>query len=368
MRKKRCPLCSRLNTKRHGIRSKTIKTSQGAKRTSYQYWYCKDCQKVFRPSFNAAINFSFKVRVCDLYFDAEASYRAISRRLGISAYKLFKIIDELGANCKSTLEVAQEFKPQWSGYLFIDEKRIYIKGVEWFLLLTVDLKTQDIVHWDLVEHEDEISVTWFLLIVKELIRYPFKGIISDLLGEFYGASRWLLRGIPHQFCTYHAYRAAEYYFKYTYTGHDKFWAERFLTITRIICRCKSYETALRALRYLECHQQELKNAKLLKRMNILLLRFPYLVKRFDDSNLKPDNNIIENVIKQLNQKLKKVAGFESYETAYHSIALLIMHYRFHKFTCSRLPGCNGKSPLELAGVYTSNISWVKFSQRTNLNS
>lgn len=283
--------------------------------------------------------------------------------MGIAPYKLFKIINALGANCKSTIDVARELTPSWSGYLFIDEKSIWIKGVEWFLLVAVDLGTQDIVHWDLVPTEDEVNIAWFLMVIKEVIKYPFKGLISDLLPEFLRISNWLLAGIPHQFCTYHAYRATEFYIKYHYTGADRFWAERFLTLTRIICRSKTFDTAQRALDYLERHQNELRRAKLIKRMNILRLRYPYLIKRFKDQNLRPDNNIIENVIKQLNQKFKKVAGFESYETAYNSTKLLVMRYRFHKFNCSRVPGNNGKSPLELAGVDTSKTNWVRFSQR-----
>jgi len=125
-------------------------------------------------------------------------------------------------------------------------------------------------------------------------------------------------------------------------------------------------TALRAIDYLEHHQDELRQAKLIKRMNILRIRFPNLIKRFKDHNLRPDNNIVENVVKQLNQKFKKVAGFEFYETAYNSIKLLVMRYRFHTFSCSRIPGNNGKSPLELAGIDTNNINWVRFSQKCYL--
>lgn len=363
MRHKRCPICSGLNTKRHGIRTKRIYTSQGSKPHKYQYWYCKDCKKAFRPSKGESINFSFKIKACNLYYDNESSYRAVGRRLGIAPYRLFEIINALGANCKSTIDVFKELKPKWSGYLFVDEKRIWIKGVEWFLLIAVDLASQDIVHWDLVPSEDSLNVAWFFAVIKYGIGYPFKGLISDLLAEFFGTSRWLLPGIPHQFCTYHAYKATDHYIKYRYTGGSKLWSDRFLTITKIICRCKKYETAVRALQYLERQQSQLRKARLIKRLNILKLRFPYLAERFKDRNLKPDNNIVENVIKQLNQKFKKVAGFESEKTAYNSISLLIMRYRFHKFSCSRIPGNNGKSPLELAGVNVSKINWVRFSQK-----
>lgn len=363
MRKKRCVFCGSLNTKRHGSRSKSRRTSFGKKVHRYQRWFCNTCARAFIPQPHNSVNFSVKIKACDFYYDAEASYRAVSRQLGIAPYRLFEIINALGANCKSTLEVARELHPKWSGYLFIDEKSLWIKGVEWYLLIAVDLGTQDIVHWDLVPHEDEPNVAWFLIMIKTALKYPFKGVISDLYSEFVEAVRWLLPGIPHQFCTYHAYRATEFYLKYHYTGSDKLWAERFLVVTRIICRCATFGTALRALEYLERHHHEIAYAKLVKRLTVLRWRFPYLIKRFKDQNLKPDNNIIENVIKQLNQKFKKVAGFKSYTTAYNSIKLLIMHYRFHTFNCSRIKGNNGKAPLELAGVDTQTLNWVRFSQK-----
>jgi transposase-like protein len=363
MRKRRCYFCGGTNTKRHDIRFKSRKTTQGFKREQHQRWFCKDCGKPFTPTRIKPVNFSLKIKGCKLYYDAECSYRAVSRQIGVSAYRIFQIIDSLGANCKSTIQVARELKPTWLGYLLIDEKSIWIKGIEWYLLVAVDLKTQDIVHWDLVFREDETEVAWFLIIIKMVIAYPFRGLISDLLPVFYGTRRWLLPGIAHQFCTIHAYKTTDRYIKYHYKGGNKLWASRLLLVTRIICKCQHLETAQRAIQYLERHHSELRKAKLIRRLNLLRRRFPYLIHHFKDPNLRPNNNVVENVIRQLNMKLKKMAGFESYETAYHSISLLIMRYRFHKFECSRIPGHNGKSPLELPGADTSKIDWVRFSQR-----
>ena len=130
MRKKRCIFCGSLNTKRYGTRSKKRNTSFGKRSLCYQRWYCNDCKRTFRPNQDHPINFSVQIRACELYYDSEASYRALSRQLGIVPYRIFKIINALGANCKSTVDVASELKPRWSGYLFIDEKSIFIKGVE----------------------------------------------------------------------------------------------------------------------------------------------------------------------------------------------------------------------------------------------
>jgi len=70
------------------------------------------------------------------------------------------------------------------------------------------------------------------------------------------------------------------------------------------------------------------------------------------------------IIRNLFRKIDDTDGFESFETAWHSLNLLIMSYRFHPFiSCSRNKTHNGFSPLELAGVDISKINWVEFSQR-----
>jgi len=67
------------------------------------------------------------------------------------------------------------------------------------------------------------------------------------------------------------------------------------------------------------------------------LQISYLIKSFKDHNLRPNNNIVENIIKQLNQKFKKVTGFEFYETACNSIKLLVMRYVFIPLTVLGYP-------------------------------
>jgi len=45
------------------------------------------------------------------------------------------------------------------------------------------------------------------------------------------------------------------------------------------------------------------------------------------------------------------------------IKMIIINYRLNKFTYSRIEGHNGKSSLELAGVNTAGMNWMKFSQK-----
>jgi hypothetical protein len=68
---------------------------------------------------------------------------------------------------------------------------VSITSIKAWESIAFDLKTQDIVHWELVSREDETNVAWFLIIIKMVIKYPFKGVISDLLLEFFRTVRWL---------------------------------------------------------------------------------------------------------------------------------------------------------------------------------
>jgi hypothetical protein len=66
--------------------------------------------------------------------------------------------------------------------------------------------------------------------------------------------------------------------------------------------------------------------------------------------LPADNNVAENVIKQLGKKLRLMEGFSSFASAERCTRLLVGCYRFKRFTDSRRNGGNGHSPLELAGA------------------
>jgi hypothetical protein len=68
-------------------------------------------------------------------------------------------------------------------------------------------------------------------------------------------------------------------------------------------------------------------------------------------------------IDKVKHKITDCHGFTYPETAWNSMKMIIMNYRFHKFTCRRIQGHNGKSPLNLAGVNTTGMNWIKFSQK-----
>jgi hypothetical protein len=76
--------------------------------------------------------------------------------------------------------------------------------------------------------------------------------------------------------------------------------------------------------------------------------------------LPADNNVAENVIKQLGKKLRLMEGFASLESAERFSRLLIACYRYKRFTDSRRNGGNGRSPLEHAGVSLPTQDWLDY--------
>ncbi|MFA4839769.1 MAG: hypothetical protein WC703_09875 [Candidatus Neomarinimicrobiota bacterium] len=99
-------------------------------------------------------------------------------------------------------------------------------------------------------------------------------------------------------------------------------------------------------------------------------RFPQLVTHFFYPGLPRTTNIIEGIISRLDSKITASKSYKHHDTGWATLKLLIMRYRFKPFDACRKKNKhkNGKSPLQLAGVNTSNISWITFSQPDKIQS
>jgi len=76
------------------------------------------------------------------------------------------------------------------------------------------------------------------------------------------------------------------------------------------------------------------------------------------------NNEVEELIRQLQRRLKTLDGFGSEEGARGFLRLWTLHYPFKSHECCRGRNRwkNGKSPLELSGINTAGLDWVGFSK------
>ena len=292
--------------------------------------------------------------------------RAVSNSIGVSERGLLNWVMEYGENSKSPLEIALELKPVWSGLLGIDGKELKIKGKDFTILIAQDILTLDPIFFSLVDGENLEDSKKFFLIIRDVLRYPVKGIVSDLgRGRvFISLIEEIFPGIPHQACVIHFLRYANMtiprskksiYYRENYflkaTIQNILFAHNFNDAEEIFERLLLVRTSFKA----PYHKRIINSLE--RHFNLLTVHFhnPFLVR---------DNNITENLIKQLNRKLKQSGGFKSIKSAYNFLKLWFIYYRFKPFTNSNESCRNGKAPIELAKINVKNIDWLSFSQLT----
>jgi len=297
-----------------------------------------------------------------LYFTEGSSYRAVGRELGITPLTAFRWIDKLGKNCKSFEEVAQELKPQWGSYLLADGKAIFIRGKEYALLLTADVQTQDIPMAHLAMSENKEGWESVFIPLRDRIPYPLQGLVID--GDFglWAAIKRVFPGTPIQLCVRHVEQFLNYHFRYKYKGSGR-GVEKFMEMTREILYAPDLERWHESVESFKAHQRTWRFFGLEAEYLSFMDKIPYTGTHFYHLGMPRTNNIIEGIIRILSRKIDDTDGFESFETAWNSLKLLIMNYRFHPFSCSRIKDHNGLSPLELAWVDITNLNWVEYSQK-----
>jgi transposase-like protein len=355
-RRLKCPNCGSIDTRRHS----KIRTKENG---VHSRWYCKSCKKSFTPRFKQLGEEGTR-----LYFDSGASYRAVGRKLNIEPKTAYRKIIALGFNCKSPMEVSLELKPTWSGYLVVDGDSILVGSHRESLLIGVDAISQDILHAILAEHEDGKNWTHFILVLKNPVQYPFRGIVSDGDPAIQETIKVVLPGVPYQYCVRHFEKELYRYIQYQFVQKRGYWreAERFLEVSKNLLYAKTYEIAKEYLLAIST-DHGFKEAKLDEVINKIRVNFDDLTRHHFHPGMPRTSNIAEGVISRLDSKINQADGYKCHDTAWATLKMLIMRYRFKVFTdCrNRNKQNNGKSPLELSNVNVSKTSWIRFSQKAH---
>lgn len=301
-------------------------------------------------------------QVVNTYFDTRGSYRrtadSIGRRIGYM--QLFRIIDRLGRGCKSPAQLALELRPAWSGMLGLDGKVIKVDGEEIVHLIAVDLGTQDVVDCALVEHEDYASIEPFLREIRDEIGYTPDEAVIDLDPAWREAVRDVFPYTPIQLCVVHFERIVDR----TIPKRKRTPRQNELKgMIRNVLYARSEEGARDAFVELMKKRGRFrdKNSKYVLRS--LRENFEHLITHFRIKNSFRTNNITESVNDKIEMKLKMIRGYKRARSAKNSLELIVMHYRFKPFSSCRKKEHNGKSPLNLAGVDTSKLDWITYSQK-----
>jgi len=354
-RRVRCPYCHGLHTKRYG----SFSVNQGSK--SHKRYYCYDCERTF-----TLWNHQLTEEAVRLYFDTQASYRAVGRTLQVRPMTAYNRIIRMCFNCKSPLEASLELKPQWSGYLVVDGDSVIVGNHRESLLLGADAYSQDIPHAILARNEDGLNWTRFFLLLKEPIGYPLRGIISDGDPAISEAREAVFPDVPWQLCVRHFEQRIDRFLRYEFTQKRGHWREvdGFRKAVHNMLYAKSLDEAQKYLLAISI-DPGFKQAGLSEAIDKMEKKFPSLVTHHLHPGMPRTSNIAEGVISRLDEKINQADGYQCHDTCWATLKMLIMRYRFKKFTDCRRRNKhkNGKSPLRLSKVDTQNINWIRFSQK-----
>ena len=363
-------MCGSLDTKRKG-RTTTAPTNLAGSLKPLQRFLCKSCSTSFtlaRKGGGPRARFADDVvfEAVRLYVQGLQSYRSLAvlleQRVGRSVGRatLNGWVYELGGQAKTPVEVSAELGPRWGGFLGIDGKAIRVKGQRHCLLIGVDQQTQDVVHALVLPVETAEGVARLETEARLDAGYSLHGVVCDLGPGFAQVHHDHFGAVPFQACRVHFDRRLDSDVpKAPWSAKAHLYAELRARV-RAILYASSYDQACRLLSGLSDDRRRFKGVGRVNVVRALERNFDVYMAHHFAAGLPVDNNITENVIKQLNKKLRLMEGFESLESAERYVRLLVGCYRFKRFTDSCRANNNGKSPLELAGVDLEGRDWLSF--------
>lgn len=298
------------------------------------------------------------------YFDTRGSYRRTAKNINkkVRYARIWRIVDKLGQNCKSFVQVAEELHPKWSGFLGLDGKTVRVAGKKLVLLLAVDLDTEDIVDAMLAYHEDYFTIRPFLKEIRDEIGYEPKEVVIDLDLAWKEAVSDVFPDVPIQLCVVHFERI----FDREIPATKRTVAQQELKeMVRRVLYSKSMEHSKNALNEIRLRRKHryFRDRKSLRMIRSLECNFDMLTTHFRVPNSFRDNNRTESVNDKIQTRLGIIRGYKKRECAWNSLRLIMMHYRFNLFESCKDKTRNGKCPLNLAGVGTSKLDWISYSQK-----
>lgn len=346
------------------------------------------------------------------YIEDGASYRRISKRLreklGVSIGRttVCNMVHEAGRRCKTPVETAEDLMPVWKGWLVADGKSIKVAGEKRAGLIGMD-SSRDLVDQQLAPAEDKLSLKRFYEEIKNQLKYPIRGVVTDMDEAQIWAVKKVFGDIPHQYCLVHMERLIDSKTNYRSihmqvvrlvkelkdlqfrARRDYYYTEalvRKIEQTRQKVRAKlsqyrierdlrraarrfiyagSRERAEKELKRILAQRRRYSKKNLKSLIGSLVIYKEGLLRHHDVSGLPRSTNIMENYIRNMNRRLKTMDGFQTDEGAEGFLNLHAVYYRFKPFTDCRKHNkhLNGKSPLNLARVNTTRIDWVRYSQR-----
>jgi len=262
----------------------------------------------------------------------------------------------------SPVEIAEHLHLQernkWSGILLLDGKYLNSHMV---LLLAVDYRTQDVVSWRVADNESQDNYKKHITdvqncgyIIKVLISDGGTGIRALTQKRKPSFTRLgsrpyprpgvppakehavFLPDIPHQWCIVHAQREL---LKYVRTKAKKEEREKLTLLVNQILFSSTLRQAeiaknkLNSYGYIHSSETAQRLTKIISSYwHLLITHYTVRVGRY---KIPPTTNIIENIISNLNTRLKTMKKIKTYRSAEAICRLIVLKYRLKPLTDSQ---------------------------------
>lgn len=312
-----------------------------------------------------------------------ASVRILSRRYEKSRNTVMNIIHRVCEQLPESIDVAKRFNPLWSGILVFDGKVVkvydpisekldpkyftedeqkWLHKMRW--LAGIDYGTSDLPHYDLGESENMIDLVLYFKTLKSL-NYPLIAVICDGNPLIPRAAKFVFgKQIVVQRCTRHFLEDLRKLLpKEEDQPEGRVKLEKLILYIKLVIEASSLESAavqLESLKtYLNSFSHPLKQrmVKMFKKTKIELTAHLF----HPELKLPHTSNDIENLFKQLMQRLKTIGRFFNHFYAKNYLNAWALLRRFTPFTDCKgnRKHRNKKAPLELAGCNIQNVNPLK---------
>jgi len=274
-------------------------------------WLCKGCKRTFRrrrtdTRDRAAI---------DAYTKDRSTYKRLGERWHVHRSTAYRRVERALKKKKSILERTKQHLNECDGVLVLDGKWIRIQGKLHTCFVAWDRGFKRPIHFLLKEGGERELWYWKLLVDLERLGYKPKAFVSDGIASLKESLADRYPNLPHQRCTVHIFLAARA--KVKGGGVTNARTEDFVKRLRLILWSKTLRGAKQKF-------QKLWKTKRLTRGEREALKFiwPTLPDcfmccdpRWRHLKLPRSSNAIENVIGNIEARLKTRRGSKSLEAA-----------------------------------------------------
>lgn len=410
-RRMRCRYCLSLETEKHGKRTISPKSYSRRTTSQVQRYRCKRCQRTFnqRKAKKKQYTFGFQREITRMHVEERLSYRVIAKRVKerwgyhASPKSLCSMVNAVARLSKSSVEIQQEYRPCWSGYLTVDDKWVSVKGTRHLSLVAVD-NSGDALHSELHTESDQGVYDGFFLYLRDRLGYQLRALTTDFDPRLAKAARRVFGpDLTHQKCLWHAMEIIKALIEYPQAQRrvknvqrqiqvlEESLADRKQSLydtnktlqslkTQLIDMNVTFqEKSLLLERFRDCvfaRTREIsercwrsfRRAYLKRYANVIHFvasHWDALLEHQLDAQILKTNVRAENINKQFERRLKTIEAFQSMETAFQYQNLYRNYLRLKPYTDCRGARrvCNGLSPLQVCQAVLPSSDWLKLAVR-----